>query len=327
MSVAFTAPVSISELATIGTQVGIVSGLEDPNRDFIFSINDPSSTFEVGTTTCAQVAEGPRCQAAVTLKAALSYKTSPVKTVIMTATCTVNLLTSVTNLYVSVLDMSPTTDSPISASATIVQIQDDAPVGSLVFSVSSPNSNVGFAIASGNGLGLLVIDSQTGVVSVAVLPYQSSVVMNQSPMSIVVTATSPAGVSSSVTVLVQFVDNCLVNLCENDGVCIDRVDIYECSCMPGYEGTNCDILSTIIVGTDSQASTSSGVNSGTAAGVAIAVVAVVALVVLVAMFLLRRKHGKGGIAANSISTVYESADSTLVTAALLDQPMQSNAHA
>ena len=34
-------------------------------------------------------------------------------------------------------------------------------------------------------------------------------------------------------------DNCYPNPCLNNGTCIDRVDDYKCSCVPGFVGKNC----------------------------------------------------------------------------------------
>lgn len=32
-------------------------------------------------------------------------------------------------------------------------------------------------------------------------------------------------------------DDCQDNRCQNNGTCIDKVGEYECSCIPGFEGT------------------------------------------------------------------------------------------
>ena len=33
---------------------------------------------------------------------------------------------------------------------------------------------------------------------------------------------------------------CISNPCENNGTCIDRVNIYTCKCTAGYTGNNCE---------------------------------------------------------------------------------------
>ena len=35
-------------------------------------------------------------------------------------------------------------------------------------------------------------------------------------------------------------DNCKGILCHNNGICIDEIDGYHCSCMTGFIGENCE---------------------------------------------------------------------------------------
>ena len=36
------------------------------------------------------------------------------------------------------------------------------------------------------------------------------------------------------------VNECSCNLCQNGGSCYDSIDLYNCTCLPGYEGMNCE---------------------------------------------------------------------------------------
>jgi Notch-like protein len=36
------------------------------------------------------------------------------------------------------------------------------------------------------------------------------------------------------------IDECSSNPCENGGTCNDLVNGYDCTCVPGYNGINCD---------------------------------------------------------------------------------------
>ena len=36
-------------------------------------------------------------------------------------------------------------------------------------------------------------------------------------------------------------DECDTNSCRNDAICMDGVNSYSCSCLPGYEGDYCEI--------------------------------------------------------------------------------------
>ena len=37
------------------------------------------------------------------------------------------------------------------------------------------------------------------------------------------------------------IDDCYPSPCKNNGTCIDGVNNYTCSCVPGFEGKNCTI--------------------------------------------------------------------------------------
>ena len=37
------------------------------------------------------------------------------------------------------------------------------------------------------------------------------------------------------------IDDCYPSPCENNGTCIDGVNSYTCTCLPGFEGKNCSI--------------------------------------------------------------------------------------
>ena len=43
------------------------------------------------------------------------------------------------------------------------------------------------------------------------------------------------------------IDECLSNPCSNGGTCKDRVNGYDCSCVPGYTGKDCVIGKTYYV--------------------------------------------------------------------------------
>ena len=36
------------------------------------------------------------------------------------------------------------------------------------------------------------------------------------------------------------IDECSSNPCQNGATCYDSVDYYFCTCLPGYEGANCE---------------------------------------------------------------------------------------
>ena len=36
------------------------------------------------------------------------------------------------------------------------------------------------------------------------------------------------------------VNECSSNPCQNGASCSDSVDFYNCTCLPGYEGVNCE---------------------------------------------------------------------------------------
>ena len=46
---------------------------------------------------------------------------------------------------------------------------------------------------------------------------------------------------SCAAILLQDIDDCLPNHCQNGGTCTDGVNNYTCSCVAGYSGSNCSI--------------------------------------------------------------------------------------
>lgn len=44
-----------------------------------------------------------------------------------------------------------------------------------------------------------------------------------------------------VDISVSDIDECESSPCLNNGICGDLVDGYRCSCLPGYEGTHCEL--------------------------------------------------------------------------------------
>lgn len=38
---------------------------------------------------------------------------------------------------------------------------------------------------------------------------------------------------------VSDIDECASHPCMHEGICVDLVDLYNCSCLPGYNGENC----------------------------------------------------------------------------------------
>ena len=36
------------------------------------------------------------------------------------------------------------------------------------------------------------------------------------------------------------IDECATNPCQNSGSCTDQINGYTCSCVDGYDGTNCE---------------------------------------------------------------------------------------
>ena len=43
------------------------------------------------------------------------------------------------------------------------------------------------------------------------------------------------------------IDDCATNPCQNGGTCTDGVDSYNCTCAPGFKGTNCGISEFCVV--------------------------------------------------------------------------------
>ena len=41
--------------------------------------------------------------------------------------------------------------------------------------------------------------------------------------------------------LFTLISECLANPCQNRGTCVDRADGYECRCLPGTWGKNCEL--------------------------------------------------------------------------------------
>ena len=41
--------------------------------------------------------------------------------------------------------------------------------------------------------------------------------------------------------LLTEIDECVSTPCQNGGTCLDLVDFYNCTCLAGYNGTNCEI--------------------------------------------------------------------------------------
>ena len=40
-------------------------------------------------------------------------------------------------------------------------------------------------------------------------------------------------------IFISDINNCEPNPCQNDGTCTDGVDTYTCSCVTGFEGSEC----------------------------------------------------------------------------------------
>jgi hypothetical protein len=36
------------------------------------------------------------------------------------------------------------------------------------------------------------------------------------------------------------IDECVPEPCQNNGTCTDQINAYECQCIPGFNGTNCE---------------------------------------------------------------------------------------
>ncbi|KAK3103561.1 hypothetical protein FSP39_020175 [Pinctada imbricata] len=45
---------------------------------------------------------------------------------------------------------------------------------------------------------------------------------------------------SSATEIAEDIDECANDPCQNNGSCTDLVNAYECSCAPGFNGTDCE---------------------------------------------------------------------------------------
>ena len=41
--------------------------------------------------------------------------------------------------------------------------------------------------------------------------------------------------------MISDIDECLSNPCDNAAPCTDGIDKYTCTCIPGYEGVNCQL--------------------------------------------------------------------------------------
>lgn len=42
------------------------------------------------------------------------------------------------------------------------------------------------------------------------------------------------------------IDECLGHNCQNGATCVDGIDSFTCSCVPGYDGTSCENSKIII---------------------------------------------------------------------------------
>lgn len=167
------------------------------------------------------------------------------------------------------------------------------------------------SITGGNSLGLLALNSNTGQVTLTGVPNRSAVTMNGSPVSVVVTATDAAGAAVSSSVLVRFVDGCVGSPCQNDGVCIDRVNDYLCSCMPDSDGRNCENLNTLEIDLAGAQASSAGssVSTGAGVGIAFGVIVALALIAFLAIFVIRNQSKPRHVAPNSITSVlYDEVD-------------------
>ena len=49
------------------------------------------------------------------------------------------------------------------------------------------------------------------------------------------------GVLKEVLINVLDINECSSSPCHNNGTCFDHVNSYQCNCVPGYTGSNCEI--------------------------------------------------------------------------------------
>lgn len=47
-------------------------------------------------------------------------------------------------------------------------------------------------------------------------------------------------ISNKILLIHTDIDDCLPNPCQNNGTCFDLVNDYNCDCMAGFDGTNCE---------------------------------------------------------------------------------------
>ena len=47
-------------------------------------------------------------------------------------------------------------------------------------------------------------------------------------------------ITSFILILYLDIDECATNPCQNGGSCTDQVNGYTCSCVDGYDGTDCE---------------------------------------------------------------------------------------
>ena len=51
----------------------------------------------------------------------------------------------------------------------------------------------------------------------------------------------------TVSIYALDIDDCATNPCQNGGACTDGVDSYNCTCMDGFNGTNCELSEFCVV--------------------------------------------------------------------------------